>query len=52
METILNEQTEVLVLIDDFIHSIAKQNIVETSLVIDRLLDIRSCLTNLQSLMN
>lgn len=32
---------EVLVLIDEFIRDISKQNIVESSVVIDRLLDIR-----------
>lgn len=42
METLVEQQTEVLVLIDSFIHDIAKQNIVETSVVIDRLLDIRN----------
>lgn len=42
METLTEEQTEVLVLIDSFLHDIAKQNIVETSVVIDRLLDIRN----------
>jgi hypothetical protein len=35
------QEIEVLVLIDAFIHDISSQNIVETSVVIDRLLDIR-----------
>jgi hypothetical protein len=35
------QETEVLVLIDAFIHDISSQNIIETSVVIDRLLDIR-----------
>jgi hypothetical protein len=35
------QETEVLVLIDAFIHDISSQNIIETSVVVDRLLDIR-----------
>jgi hypothetical protein len=35
------QETEVLVLIDTFIHDISSQNIIETSVVVDRLLDIR-----------
>jgi hypothetical protein len=35
-------QTEVLVLIDEFINDISRQNIIETTVVIDRMLDIRS----------
>jgi hypothetical protein len=35
------QETEVLVLIDTFIHDISWQNIIETSVVVDRLLDIR-----------
>lgn len=43
MTELLEEQrTELLVMIDEFIHDIAKKNLVETSVVIDRLLDIRN----------
>jgi hypothetical protein len=38
---VTEQETEVLVLIDAFIHDISSQNIIETSVVIDRLLDIR-----------
>jgi hypothetical protein len=36
-----DNQIEILVLIDEFIRDISKQNIVDTSTVIDRMLDIR-----------
>ena len=42
VEVAENQKTELLVLIDDFIHDISAQNIIETTVVIDRLLDIRN----------
>ena len=40
-----NEQpSEAKIMIDDFIHKISGQSIVETSVVIDHLLDIRNAI--------
>ena len=43
MTELLEEQrTEVLIMIDEFIQDIASKNFIETTVVIDRLLDIRN----------
>ena len=41
---IVNEETnlEIRIMIDEFIHDISKQSLIETSTVVDRLLDIRN----------
>jgi hypothetical protein len=37
-----NQKTELLILIDEFIHDISGRSIIETTTVIDRLLDVRN----------
>jgi hypothetical protein len=37
----IEHETEILVLIDAFIHDISSRTVIETSVVVDRLLDIR-----------
>lgn len=42
VEVAENPKTEMLVLIDEFIHDISTQAVIETTVVIDRLLDMRN----------
>lgn len=42
VEVLDDARTEILVMIDEFINDISGQNIIDTTFVIDRLLDIRN----------
>lgn len=42
IDEVEDQRTEILVMIDEFIQDIAGKNLVETTLVIDRLLDMRN----------